>query len=93
MARIFAPKENFRLVVEPRTGYVWQPTPKDFEAICETIRAEIKRHVNDVGYIGIEYDMPAICEFCGHSWTEDSTTFNGGCCDKDLEAEPLPSSI
>jgi hypothetical protein len=33
-------------------------------------------------------DENMVCKFCGQSWTTDNDTYNGGCCDKDQEAQP-----
>lgn len=46
-------------------------------------------HEHDLGGIGIETDSDAICEHCDSRWTEDSPTYNGGCCDGDENNTPV----
>lgn len=49
------------------------------------LRSEIKRHVDDLGEISIEFIVESICEFCGAKWTEaKDSPHNGGCCEQDL---------
>lgn len=87
---------NFHVRVEPRSkgdfGFATissiQYTPKEEEEACEEMVREIKRHVDRVGYIGVEYDAEQVCEFCGAQWTEDDDNYNGGCCSQDIENEP-----
>lgn len=52
---------------------------------CEEIREQVKRHVDYAEHVEIEQDAEYVCEHCGSSWTEDSDSFNGGCCDKDMD--------
>lgn len=56
---------------------------RDMERRCEAIAADIKRHVDSVGSIGIEFDCDDVCSHCGNAWTEKSDTYNGGCCEQD----------
>ena len=79
-------KSNFRVVVYPRTtayGFI----VADNEDRCKEIEAEINRHVDNVAGVGIESDTDTVCEYCKSLWTEDSDTYNGGCCDADQTAE------
>lgn len=62
---------------------------EEMQERCEGIAAEIKRHVDNVGAVGIEWDEQEICEHCGAQWTEQSADYNGGCCTKDEESSPL----
>lgn len=90
-------RENFRVEVVPRSvgdfGYVsvsGLAPRKEEEAIsaCEEIAEQIRRHVDglpswrDRG-VSVEWDSKPVCEHCGSAWTEDSETYNGGCCSKD----------
>jgi len=56
---------------------------KEYEGRCAEIASEIKRHVDNVGYVNIEFDQERVCEHCGSVWTEVSQVYNGGCCSKD----------
>lgn len=105
MGKTLGSRENFRIVVEPRSmtdfGFVsvgrglvygrdkeaqrrWE---RDMEERCNELIADIKRHVDNLGGVWMECDQEHVCEHCGATWTESSKTYNGGCCDKDEEAE------
>lgn len=60
---------------------------RDMEDRCEEIVGEIKRHVNDVSGVYVEFDQHPVCEHCGQAWTEKSDDYNGGCCEKDEAAQ------
>jgi hypothetical protein len=60
---------------------------RDIQDRCEEIVKDVKRHVNQVGAIDLEFDQKYVCEHCGAEWTEGENPFNGGCCDKDCEEE------
>lgn len=91
---------NFRVEVTPRRlGYLGsvsvpdrfvssgeEDRQKQYRQRCEEIIANIKRHVDDVGHMEIVYDTDGECEHCGSRWTEDSDSYNGGCCEKDESA-------
>lgn len=95
-------RENFHVVVEPRRlgnfGFVSvndslfggsrENIAKRYEERCEQIAEEIKRHVDNVGYITIMSDQNYVCPDCGSGWTEESDTYNGGCCDEDEANNP-----
>jgi len=57
----------------------------DLRSTCETIASEIRRHVDDVASVVVNYDRVPVCEHCGADWTEDSPDYNGGCCRKDQD--------
>lgn len=59
---------------------------RDMQARCDDMVGEIKRHVDQVGHVAVEFDQSHVCEHCGSAWTEDSTAYNGGCCSKDEDA-------
>lgn len=61
---------------------------REYEGRCKEIASEIKRHVDNVGYAGVEFDQEKVCEHCGSIWTEASQVYNGGCCSKDEENNP-----
>ena len=96
-------KSNFRVVVYPRRlgkfscvsvpdSMVSSDIEADYLDRCKEIADAIKRHADNVGWVDIEYDQPYVCEYCGNKWTEDSNTYNGGCCDKDEENNPCKES-
>ncbi|WP_458788912.1 hypothetical protein [Dyella jiangningensis] len=61
---------------------------RDMRERCEEIAKDIKRHVDNVSYVSVESDTDYVCEHCGSEWTESSSSYNGGCCDKDEECAP-----
>jgi len=60
---------------------------------CESIILEIKRHVDDVRTAELCCEEENLCSFCGYNWTEDSDTYNGGCCDEDEANNPQGSCV
>lgn len=64
-------------------------TSEEEKRECERIADEINRHVNGAQKARLVFDASRVCEFCGSKWTEDSKTYNGGCCDLDESAELL----
>lgn len=102
MAKSKTPKRsNYRVVIEPRglgdfgsirlsDSFLVRDEAerqRQYQERCEEIMADVKRHVDQVGYVSVECDIEHVCEHCGGTWTEESATYNGGCCDKDEEAE------
>jgi len=66
---------------------------RDRMARCEEIARDIKRHVDNVRSCSVEFDQEHVCEHCGAAWTEESDTYNRGCCaaDEEVEEERLKS--
>ena len=62
---------------------------KEYKERCVEIATQIKRHVENVGYVVVEAETKSICEHCGNSWTEDSDEYNGGCCEKDQATQDV----
>jgi hypothetical protein len=81
---------NYRVVVDPRhpAWYDFCRGDADYERhfkkTCENIVEQIKRHVDDVGFIEIKHDVVATCEYCERPWTEDDPNYNQ-CCGRDEE--------
>lgn len=76
---------NVYVKVEPETRHLWATarTPERLRDICKDIEDEIKRHVDNVGWIGIEQDVEETCEFCGYPWSGGDGPHNHGCCEQD----------
>jgi len=52
------------------------------------MRIQIHRHIDNVAWASIkETRSDPRCEYCNARWTEDSDTYNGGCCPQDITAE------
>jgi hypothetical protein len=64
----------------------------DMQDRCDEIAADVKRHVDNAGYVSVEFDQEDVCEHCGSRWSEESAAYNGGCCAKDEEANPEPEA-
>lgn len=95
MSRKLGPKENYRVEVEPKY-YGYGPGSKFYkqhdhenglQRTCDAIAEQIRRHVDYTASVRVMFDQHPVCEHCGSHWTEDSAEYNGGCCDKDQEAQ------
>lgn len=75
---------NFGIANVP-DRYVSDNIMKDYYERCKDIVEQIKRHVDDIGWVGVMNESEEVCEFCGSTWTEGNSVHNGGCCDKDIE--------
>ncbi|MDQ0571518.1 hypothetical protein QFZ42_003352 [Variovorax paradoxus] len=60
---------------------------RDWQDRCDEIAKDIKRHVDAVASVGVEFDQLHVCSHCGASWTEVSAEYNGGCCEADENAQ------
>lgn len=100
--KIKGPKENIRVKVNikpylPESWYyrnynsqtiAQQKFEKDMMATAQRVIDDVKRHIDDIEDLEIDYDQKFICEYCGCVWGEKSNTYNGGCCYKDEENNP-----
>lgn len=80
-------KRYYRVVVDPQRsvfGFTRLDGGDMERKKCEEIVADIKRHVDNIGYCNVEVES-ASCEYCGADWTEAGDDYNGGCCDRDEE--------
>lgn len=101
MSRVNGVPTNYRVVVEPRRlgsmGFISmsdemaygspEKVASAYADRCRDIADAIRRHVDDVADVVIEFDTNQVCEHCGERWYERSESYNGGCCEKDQEAE------
>ena len=78
-------RTNFRVVVYPVTRVYGLVVAKEEER-CVEIVEQIKRHVDHAESVEIVHDEEPVCSHCGRNWTEDSDTYNGGCCAEDQNA-------
>jgi len=76
-----------RVELDKPFPYLRKATVKDGIVAARDLKESIKRHCDGFDSIDIEHDFDEVCEFCGSSWTEDSDTYNGGCCERDSEQE------
>lgn len=87
---------NWRVVIEPRRlgdyGYVRtsdsflrteEDIAKDYRERCEGIADDVKRHVDNVAYVGVESDTESLCPYCRGAWMPEEHGFNG-CCDEEV---------
>ena len=73
---------NYRVVVEP--AIYLNDSEQVERAICEYIKEQIKRHVDNVSNVYIRWDTLSFCEHCGRVWEEDEQGCPL-CCDKAIE--------
>lgn len=92
-------KSNFRVVVEPKGlgdyGSIrvsdsmfyktQQDREKEYSRRCNDIADEIKRHIDNVGYVNVEFDKEEKCSFCGYGWEVDEETKEPLCCQKAID--------
>lgn len=72
--------------VEADVRFRRDPLPTEKE--CDEIARSIRRHVDDMSRAFTVTEYEDQCSACGSKWTEDSDSYNGGCCDKDEENNP-----
>lgn len=98
-------KTDFRVVVYPRRlgdygivsmsdSVLHKPDEieKEYLERCDDIAEEIKRHVDQVGGVHVEFDTTETCSHCGYPWDESpddsDPDFPKGCpvcCDEAAE--------
>lgn len=88
-------RENYRVVVEPDLRYLGSYITRDPEGLplrlTNDVAKEIKRHVDGIRDINVEFDTNKYCKSCGYDWTEQSPLYNGGCCAEDEKNNPETS--
>lgn len=83
--------ENFRVSVYPDSPWIARDEAtrlRHERELCDEIKKEVRRHINNIGVVSVDFDTVKTCEHCGSAWTEESNAYNGGCCDKDEAANP-----
>ena len=88
MTRVKTEYVDFRVEVVPRYPSWRKITAEQAKVICKDLEAYIRRHCDDVQQVNLLYDIERSCVSCGGRWTEDSDTYNGGCCDEDEKNNP-----
>jgi len=86
-------RDNYRVVVEPRDPgnygafYIGGTTRPEAQTVslCEEIKDQIKRHIDDVESISIECDTSDVCGFCGYDWEVDEVDGCPLCCQLAIE--------
>lgn len=79
-------KSNYRVVVEPKTHIYGIALSEDaVKGDCREIVDQIKRHVDDVCRVDIEFDTEAVCSHCGYGWELDEETGAPVCCNKAVD--------
>ena len=81
--------ENRRVVVELGPKYTFMPCEQregkeEISDYNEMVK-QIKRHVENVGFITIKTDTKEICEFCEYEWETDPNDGSPVCCTKAVE--------
>lgn len=56
------------------------------EELAQAIKSAIGRYEEEVCNYEVRYVPAPVCEHCGSKWTENSSAYNGGCCDEDQSA-------
>ena len=55
--------------------------------MADAIKLHLSREFPETRTVEIVEEIDAVCEHCERGWTEDDPNYNGGCCNKDVEAE------
>lgn len=72
-------KSNFRVEIIPtgQEGMFITRTPERIESlykeVCKKIVEQVKRHVDNVGSVGMAWDTTHICSHCGWEWEIDES--------------------
>ena len=87
-------RDDFRVEVYPRRagdfGFckisgVYRSEQEE-ESMCHEIAQDVRRHVDNLGEVIVQWESNLVCEFCGSDWTEPKDSpHNGGCCGEDSE--------
>ena len=76
-------KSNYRVVIEPVTHiYGIELSKHTVDRDLSDIVEQVKRHVDNVHSVYIDYDKEDVCSFCGREWELDEETGEPTCCDK-----------
>jgi hypothetical protein len=71
---------NFRVVITPSLWAHEQKDPLRSRVACQNIIDDVKRHVDNISSMDIEYDTEEVCSFCGYAWDVDPETGEPLCC-------------
>lgn len=73
-------KDDIRVIVYPNPNHYQNSERQDY-LDCESIREQIKRHVDNVASIEIVWDETRLCKYCGFEPSEDENGYPY-CCDE-----------
>lgn len=59
---------NQRLVITPAASDIYLRGNHNTRALLDDMAAAVRRHVDHVGSVKVEYDTRAECSFCGYEW-------------------------
>ncbi|MHA1916271.1 MAG: hypothetical protein ACW97V_18120 [Promethearchaeota archaeon] len=59
---------------------------KEYENRCNEIIEQVKRHVDNIGAVHIDFDSEYSCEYCGSTWEEDENGMPMCCDEAQIEA-------
>lgn len=86
-------KENFRVEITPKVNGYIDVVGVCYEEIarkdCEEIASQVNRHVDNIQYVEVKFDVKEYCSFCLNDWDvsldNDNPEWPKGmplCCDK-----------
>ncbi len=86
-------KSNYRIVVEPKTHiFGIELSEETQKKDLRDMEEQIKRHVDNIGYISVQCDTDEVCSHCNLTWevSEDNSDpdFPKGCpvcCNKAID--------
>lgn len=65
-----------------------QEIKDDLNRLEEAAKRKLSKFDDERGAVSVVYETEEVCEHCGYPWTEESTTYNGGCCARDELENP-----
>lgn len=74
-------------LMTPRTE---KEVRRDLEKLSNAAKTRLSKFDDELGAVRIQYEYEDVFSECGYVWTEESDTFNGGCCEADMESAPAP---
>ena len=77
-------RESFRVEVNPDIRYLINPKEEYVENICNSIKTQIMRHVDECGSVRVVWDTLTTCEHCGFEWELDEEGIPT-CCNKAID--------
>ena len=91
--KTYTEHEDYRITVIPlqpgNYGYVSLGRQKrshdKWVAMMEKISAQIKRHVDNIESVHLEWDDIERCVYCDYEWEEDPETGEPYCCNKAVD--------
>ena len=84
---------DFGLATISGFGRAPRELERDLETLALAARKRLDKYDDEFGGARVVLERESQCEFCGGRWTEESPSYNGGCCSDDVEAEEARTAL